>query len=238
MPTARSTRCGLVSRELEGHPGHVRADQQAQRPAQQAPEPGRVDGAVPDGLAVRGERHEKGLQRRGVGGRSGAEGLRDGQLRRSTVRVVDHEQRHAEQAEAPYATAPTPTARSGHLLSVAGHPSHDEQFTVHVAQHLLLTAAAPLLLALSAPTTLALRTLRLQQRQTLLAVVHSRTAAVLLHPVVVLVLSTGALYASYLTPLFAAAEQHPLAVSTPSGPTVTGLDLAPLARRRRSCAKE
>lgn len=29
-----------VRRELEGHPGHVRADQQAQRPAQQAPEPG------------------------------------------------------------------------------------------------------------------------------------------------------------------------------------------------------
>jgi len=72
-PTARSTCCDLVDPALEGHPGHVRADQQAQRPAQQAPEPGRVDGAVRDGLAVRGERHEKDLQRRGVGGQSGAE---------------------------------------------------------------------------------------------------------------------------------------------------------------------
>lgn len=87
--------------------------------------------------------------------------------------------------------------------------THDEQFTVHVAQHLLLASAAPLLLALSAPLTLALRTLPLRPRRTLLAVVHSRAAA-LLHPVVVLVLDIGALYAFYLTPMFAAAEQHPL----------------------------
>lgn len=120
-PISRSTRCGPVNRELEGHPGDVSADQQAQHPAQQAPEPGRLDRAVRDGLAVRGERHDMGLRRRGVGGRSGAEGLRDGQLRRSTVRVVDHEQRHAEQAEAPHPTAPTPTARSVHRVIVAGH---------------------------------------------------------------------------------------------------------------------
>lgn len=88
--------------------------------------------------------------------------------------------------------------------------THDEQFTVHVAQHLLLASAAPLVLALSAPITLALRTLRLRPRRTLLAVVHSRAAAVLLHPVVVLILDTSALYAFYLTPVFAAAEQHPL----------------------------
>lgn len=86
----------------------------------------------------------------------------------------------------------------------------DELFSVHVTQHLLLASAGPLLLALSAPVTLALRTLAPRSRRALLAVVHSRPAAVLLHPALVLGLDVGGLYAFYLTPLFGAAEQHPL----------------------------
>ena len=46
--------------------------------------------------------------------------------------------------------------------------SHDEIFSVHIAQHLLLAMAAPLLLAVSAPVTLALRALPVRPRRVLL----------------------------------------------------------------------
>lgn len=83
-----------------------------------------------------------------------------------------------------------------------------DEFPVHVAQHLLLASAARLLLAISGPVTLALRTLPPRPRKLLLAAVHSHVSAVLLHPVVVLVLNVGALYALYLTRAFAIVEHH------------------------------
>lgn len=83
-------------------------------------------------------------------------------------------------------------------------------FEVHVVGHLLMAMAAPLLLALSAPVALALRTLRQRPRRLLLRVLHSRFARLLLHPLMVVGLEVGGMYAFYLTPLFGSTMQHPL----------------------------
>lgn len=87
---------------------------------------------------------------------------------------------------------------------------HDEIFSVHVAQHLLLGSLGPVLLALSAPVTLTLRVAGPTVRRTVLAVVRSRAARLATHPAIVILADLGALYVFYLTPLFGAAEEHPL----------------------------
>lgn len=87
--------------------------------------------------------------------------------------------------------------------------THDEQFPIHILQHLLLASFAPLLLALSAPVTLALRTLP-TERRLVLALVHSRAARVASNPAVVLGLDIGVLYTLYLTPLYGAVEGSPV----------------------------
>ncbi len=86
----------------------------------------------------------------------------------------------------------------------------DEFFPVHIAQHLLLAMAAPLLLAVSAPVLLALRALPVRPRRILLRVLHSRLAAAVLTPAVVLALEAGGLFAFYLTGMYAAAERSTL----------------------------
>jgi putative copper resistance protein D len=53
-----------------------------------------------------------------------------------------------------------------------------------MVQHMVLAMVAPIFLALGAPVTLALRTLRGAPRRRLLAVVHSRVAKLLAHPLV------------------------------------------------------
>lgn len=88
--------------------------------------------------------------------------------------------------------------------------SHDEQFPVHVIQHLLLAMLAPTLLALSAPVTLALRVLARGPRRLLVAVLHSRVARLLVWPPTALALSVAGMYLLYLTPLYALTTRHPL----------------------------
>ncbi len=69
--------------------------------------------------------------------------------------------------------------------------------SMHMVQHMLLSMVAPVLLALGAPVTLALRTLTRTPRGWLLALLHSRVAAVVTFPVVafaLFVLSPWALY--------------------------------------------
>jgi len=88
--------------------------------------------------------------------------------------------------------------------------SHDELFSVHVGQHLLLGMAAPAFLALSAPVTLALRTLPRRPRRILLRLLHSFPVAVLVAPAAAVVLDLGGLYALYLTGLYQAAEHNDL----------------------------
>ncbi|GAC1341101.1 MAG: hypothetical protein NVSMB29_11050 [Candidatus Dormibacteria bacterium] len=97
------------------------------------------------------------------------------------------------------------------LLAVALLPplaDHDGDFTVHVAQHLLLGMVAPVFLALSAPLTLVLRVSRPSQRRVLVRILHSAPARALTHPVTAAVLSMGGLGLLYGTGLYAQAARH------------------------------
>jgi putative membrane protein len=88
--------------------------------------------------------------------------------------------------------------------------SHDELFSTHIAQHLLLGMAGPAFLALSAPVTLALRTLPRRPRRALLRLLHSRPAATLSAPATAVILDVGGLYVLYLSGLYQASEHNDL----------------------------
>jgi putative copper resistance protein D len=89
-------------------------------------------------------------------------------------------------------------------------------FSVHMEIHMMLSMLAPVLLVLGGPITLALRALPVAgpdrppgPREWLLAVVHSRVARALTHPVVALALFIGSFYVLYMSGLFdAALDQH------------------------------
>ncbi|GAA4191237.1 cytochrome c oxidase assembly protein [Microbispora amethystogenes] len=78
-------------------------------------------------------------------------------------------------------------------------------FRGHMVQHLIVGMYAPLALVLGAPVTLMLRALPAGGGRRLTAVLHSRPARVVAHPVVALLLSTGSLVVLYFTPLYNAA---------------------------------
>ena len=84
-------------------------------------------------------------------------------------------------------------------------------FSVHMAQHMVLSMLSPVLLLLGAPVTLALRALAPAPRgdrgprEVLLAVLHSRVARVLASPFFSLPLFLISLYGLYFTPIFDAA---------------------------------
>lgn len=82
-------------------------------------------------------------------------------------------------------------------------------FSAHMVSHMLLSMVAPILLVAGAPITLALNALPGSDvrggqgpRQILAAVLQSRPAAVLSHPLVTAFLFVGSLYAVYYTGLF------------------------------------
>lgn len=82
-------------------------------------------------------------------------------------------------------------------------------FSVHMAQHMVLTMFAPVLLAMGAPVTLTLRALPTAgrdqprgPREWLLAALHSRPSRFITQPVVALVIYLLSLYGLYFTPLF------------------------------------
>lgn len=79
----------------------------------------------------------------------------------------------------------------------------------HMAQHVLLGMVAPLGLVLGMPLTLVLSVLPVGARRRGTAVLRSRPARVLGHPVTAATLHVGGLYALYLTPLFAWTLAHP-----------------------------
>jgi cytochrome c oxidase assembly factor CtaG len=83
-------------------------------------------------------------------------------------------------------------------------------FSVHVAQHMLLTMVAAPLLALGAPITLALRVARGNTRRRMVRVLHSPPLRVLGHPLVAWVLFTLTLYGLYFSPLFDLTLRQPL----------------------------
>jgi cytochrome c oxidase assembly factor CtaG len=71
--------------------------------------------------------------------------------------------------------------------------------SAHMTQHMLLSMVAPVFLALGAPVTLALRTLTRTPRGWLLALLHSRAAAVLAFPPVAFALYVLTPWALYMT---------------------------------------
>ncbi len=81
--------------------------------------------------------------------------------------------------------------------------------SMHMVQHMVLTMAVPVFLALGSPITLALRTLPPRWRRALLAVVHSRVAAVLSFPVVAGALFVLNPFVLYFSPLYEATLRHP-----------------------------
>jgi putative copper resistance protein D len=88
-------------------------------------------------------------------------------------------------------------------------------FSVHMAQHMVLSMVAPLLLLVGSPVTLALRTLPRGRgvagvpRALLLDALHSRVARFLSHPAFTLPLFLASLYAVYFTPIFDALMADP-----------------------------
>jgi len=85
-------------------------------------------------------------------------------------------------------------------------------FSVHMAEHMILSMLVPILLVLGAPVTLALRALPPAgragppgPREWLLAAVHSPWARFFTHPLVALPVFVGSYYVLYFSGLFAAA---------------------------------
>jgi putative membrane protein len=100
---------------------------------------------------------------------------------------------------------------SGSLFAVTGTWLNGYSmvlFSVHMAQHMVLSLITPLLLLLAAPVTLALRTLPRGRgsagapRALLLAALHSRFARAVAHPLFTVPLFIASLYGVYFTPLF------------------------------------
>lgn len=84
-------------------------------------------------------------------------------------------------------------------------------FTVHMAQHLLLTMVAAPLLLLGAPVTLLLRAASSEvRRDVILPVLHSRLVRALSHPAVAWTQFAVVMWASHFSGLFDAALEDPL----------------------------
>ncbi|WP_106399026.1 cytochrome c oxidase assembly protein [Actinocorallia populi] len=98
------------------------------------------------------------------------------------------------------------------VATVSVAPLPGGEFTAHMLQHLVIGMAGPLLLILARPVTLLLRMLPPgRTRRTLLAVVQSRVAAVLVFPPVAALIDVGGLWVMYRTPLLAAVHDQPWA---------------------------
>ena len=82
--------------------------------------------------------------------------------------------------------------------------------SMHMAQHMLFSMVGPIFMALGAPVTLALRTLPPRGRSMLLAVLHSRAAAVLSFPPVTFVLFVFSPWVLYFSGLYEATLRSPL----------------------------
>jgi putative copper resistance protein D len=97
------------------------------------------------------------------------------------------------------------------LLAVgllSGIDAHDENFTVHTTQHILIGMLAPIFLALSAPITLALQASGRRTQTTLLKVLHSPVAKVLSNPFFTWTFYGVTLFALYFTSLYATTLQN------------------------------
>ena len=111
-----------------------------------------------------------------------------------------------------------PGSADGSLFAVTGTWLNGYSmvlFSVHMAQHMVLSLITPLLLLVAAPVTLALRTLPRGRgaagapRALLLDALHSRVARFVAHPLFTMPLFIASLYGVYFTPLFDALMSNP-----------------------------
>ena len=86
------------------------------------------------------------------------------------------------------------------VATMSGLAAYDQNlFAAHMVQHMLLSMVATVFLALGAPITLALRTLPLVHKRRVMAVLHSRPAAVASHPLVPWLLFVSSPFLLYFT---------------------------------------
>ncbi len=98
------------------------------------------------------------------------------------------------------------------LLAVgllSGVDAHDEIFTVHTIQHILIGMVAPIFLALSAPITLALQASNRRVQTTILKALHTPVAKVLSHPFFTWPFYGLTLFSLYFTGLYADTLRDP-----------------------------
>lgn len=86
---------------------------------------------------------------------------------------------------------------------VSGIDAHDELFTIHTLQHILISMVAPIFLALSAPITLALQAGSRRVQTTLVKLLRSRVARVISSPLFTWPFYGVSLFALYFTGLYA-----------------------------------
>lgn len=95
------------------------------------------------------------------------------------------------------------------LATQSGMARYDTTlFSVHVAQHVLLSMIAPVLLVLGAPVTLALQASGGNTAGGLRTLLRSPAARVITHPVVATAAFALSLYVLYLTPLYELSLRH------------------------------
>jgi cytochrome c oxidase assembly factor CtaG len=88
--------------------------------------------------------------------------------------------------------------------TMSGLSAYDDVlFSAHMAQHMLLTMAAPLLLAIGGPVTLLLGAAGPRWRRVTAGLLHSRPLELLTHPALAWVLFVASPFALYFTDLFA-----------------------------------
>jgi putative copper resistance protein D len=86
----------------------------------------------------------------------------------------------------------------------------DENFSVHVIQHLLLMNMAPILYALAAPMTLALQASSRRTQRRLLKILHHPLVSFVTNPIVAASMVYVTMIAYFLTPFYNFSLEHPL----------------------------
>ena len=86
---------------------------------------------------------------------------------------------------------------------LSGISAHDENFTVHTIQHILIGMLAPVFFALSAPITLALQASPRRVQTAIIKVLHSPIGRVASNPVFTWAFYGVSLYSLYFTSLYA-----------------------------------
>ena len=86
---------------------------------------------------------------------------------------------------------------------LSGVSAHDENFTVHTIQHILISMLAPVFFALSAPITLALQASPRRVQTAIIKVLHSPVGRVVSNPVFTWAFYGVSLFGLYFTSLYA-----------------------------------